>query len=190
MHIAVLIKQTPDTTAALTVDASGRVSWGDAPLIVNPWDEFAIEESLRLKEKFGGKVTVITMGPESAKEALKQAVAMGCDEAVLLHDPAFEGSDMVVTATILAAAIRKLGAVDLVFMGKESVDGNSAQVPVWTAADLGLTPEQVGAAASAARWPSVFAPPKQEIQCEFIQGESPEEIARILVDRLLAEKVL
>jgi electron transfer flavoprotein beta subunit len=264
MHIVVPIKQTPDTTATLTVDASGRISWGDAPLIVNPWDEFAIEESLRLKEKFGGKVTVITMGPESAKEALKQAVAMGCDEAILLHDPAFEGSDAVVTATILAAAIRKLGAVDLVFMGKESVDGNSAQVPpalsrrlgwpllayvgkireidpagrtivverileegrqvvraplpavlsamqmneprypsfmgirkaarmqipVWTAADLGLTPEQVGAAASAARWPSVFAPPKQEIQCEFIQGESPEEIARILVDRLLAEKVL
>jgi len=62
MHIVVPIKQTPDTTATLTVDASGRISWGDAPLIVNPWDEFAIEESLRLKEKFGGKVTVITMG--------------------------------------------------------------------------------------------------------------------------------
>ena len=264
MHIVVPIKQTPDTTATITVDASGRISWGDAPLIVNPWDEFAIEESLRLKEKFGGKVTVLTMGPESAKEALKQAVAMGCDEAILLHDPAFEGSDAVVTAAILAAAIRKLGTVDLVFMGKESVDGNSAQVPpalarrlgwpllayvgkireidpagrtivverileegrqvvraplpavlsamqmneprypsfmgirkaarmqipIWTAVDLGLAPEQVGAAASAARWPAVLTPPKQEVQCEFIQGESPEEIARALVDRLLAEKVL
>ena len=80
MNIVVCVKQTPDTAATVTVQ-DGKVSWGDAALVINPWDEYAVETALRLKEAQGGKVTALSMGPEAAKEAIKHALAMGCDEA-------------------------------------------------------------------------------------------------------------
>ena len=137
MNIVVCTKQVPDSAATLKVDEQSNVSWGDAPLVINPWDEYAIEEAIRLKEKHGGKVTVLSVGPEQAKEALKQAVAMGCEEAVLVWDAAFDGSDTLGITHILAQAIQKLGAVDMVLFGKQAIDGDTGLVPAGVARRLG-----------------------------------------------------
>lgn len=139
MHVIVCIKQTPDTAAKIDVK-DGHVTWGDAALVVNPWDEYAIEEAIRLKEKHGGKVTAISMGPESAKEALKTCLAMGCDEAILLSDPAFKGSDATATASVLAAAIGKLGTADMAIVGKQAIDGDTGLTAIAVAALLGWSP--------------------------------------------------
>lgn len=136
MHVVVCAKQTPDTAAKVDVK-DGHVTWGDAALVVNPWDEYAVEEAIRLKEKHGGKVTALSMGPESAKEALKTCLAMGCDEAILISDPALKGSDSVATAAVLAAAIQKLGDVDAVIFGKQAIDGDTGLTAVAVAASLG-----------------------------------------------------
>ncbi len=87
MKIVVCIKQVPDSTAKVVVE-QGRVSWGDAPLIMNPWDEYAVEAALQQKEALGGTITAVTIGDESSKEALKRALAMGADDAILICDPA------------------------------------------------------------------------------------------------------
>jgi electron transfer flavoprotein beta subunit len=121
LNIVVCVKQTPDTAATVTVDG-GKVSWGDAPLVLNPWDEYAVEEALRTKEAHGGRVTALSLGPESAREALKQALAMGCDEAILISLEAVERLDALATARILAAAVGKLDSVEMLFFGKASVD--------------------------------------------------------------------
>ncbi len=137
MNIVVCIKQVPDSAATLKVDEQSSVSWGDAALVINPWDEYVIEEAIRLKEKYGGKVAVLTVGPEQSKEALKQAVAMGCDEACLISDTAFEGSDALAMTHILAQAIKKLGDVDLVAFGKQAIDSDTGLVPAGVARRLG-----------------------------------------------------
>ncbi len=137
LNIVVCVKQVPDTAATLKVDEQSSVSWGDAALVINPWDEYAIEEAIRIKEKHGGKVIVLSLGPEQSKEALKQAVAMGCDEAHLISDPAFEGSDALATTYILAQAIKQLGNVDVVFFGKQAIDGDTGLVPAGVARRLG-----------------------------------------------------
>ncbi|MCK4326818.1 electron transfer flavoprotein subunit beta/FixA family protein, partial [bacterium] len=108
------------------------------PSIINPFDENAIEEALRLKEKHGGKVTVITMGPPQAEEALRKALAMGADEAILLSDPALIGSDTLATSYALSAAIKKIGQFDLILFGKQAIDGDTAQVGPGVAERLGL----------------------------------------------------
>jgi len=264
LNIVVCTKQVPDTAATLKVDEQSNVSWGDAPLVLNPWDEYAVEEALRLKEKHGGKVTVAAMGPDATREALKQAVAMGCDEAVQLWDPAIDGSDAPATAMILAKAIEKTGA-DLVICGKQAIDGDTGLVPpglahrlnwpllafvakirdldpaaktitverlleegrqvvssrlpavvavvkeineprypsfmgirkaskmqptVWSAADLGVDPASAGRGAAGVQWTRIFALPPREGTVEFITGDSPEEIAAKLADKLMAEKVI
>ena len=139
MHVVVCIKQTPDTAAKVEVK-DGHVTWGDAGLVINPWDEYAVEEAIRLKEKHNGKVTAISMGPDGAKEALKTCLAMGCDQAILISDPALKGSDAAATAATLAAAINKLGDVDLVVFGKQAIDGDTGLTTVAVAAKLGWTP--------------------------------------------------
>jgi len=139
MHIVVCVKQTPDSAAKVGV-ADGKVTWGDAGLVVNPWDEYAIDEAIRLEEKHGGKASAISLGPESAKEALKTCLAMGCDEAVLITDPAFNGSDALATSYILAKAIEKFGDVDVVLFGKQAIDGDTGLVPVGVARRLGWPP--------------------------------------------------
>jgi electron transfer flavoprotein beta subunit len=136
LNIVVCIKQTPDTAATLTVK-EGKASWGDAPLVLNPWDEFAVEEALRTREAHGGKVTAMSIGSEEAKEALKQALAMGCDEALLVSDSAFEGKDSLVISAGLAGAIRAMEAVDLVFCGRASVDSDTGVTAVQVARRLG-----------------------------------------------------
>lgn len=128
MNIIVCIKQVPNTAEVKINPETGTLMREGVPSIVNPFDTFAVEEALCLKEKFGGKVTVLTMGPQQAVEALKEALAMGADEAILLSDRAFAGSDTWATAYTLALAIRKLGAFDIILCGKQAIDGDTAQV--------------------------------------------------------------
>ncbi len=260
MNIVVCVKETPDTAATVTVE-NGQVSWGDAPLVLNPWDEFAVEQALLTKEEFGGKITAISLGPEDAREALKMALAMGCDEAVIVSDPAFAGADTLVASAVLAAAIKKTDSPDLVFFGRSAVDSDSgvtgsqvarrlgwpslslvsavdsldpenrivqvermidegrqivkaplpavisvvkeinepryasfmgirkasrAEMTVWHAEDLDLgeLPKP------AITWPELVEPPKVDMVCEMIEGETPQDIANRLAQRLIEEKVI
>ena len=135
MNIVVCVKQTPDTAATVTVDG-GEVSWGDAPLVLNPWDEYAVEEAMLTKEAHGGEVTALSLGPEQAQEALKQALAMGADQANLISDPELAGADSTVVSRALAAAIQSVGDVDIVFFGRESVDSATGVTFAQTARHL------------------------------------------------------
>ena len=260
MNIVVCVKQTPDTAATVTVE-DGKISWGDAPLVLNPWDEFAVEEALLLKEAHGGQVTALSLGPKDATEALKLALAMGADHAILLSDPGLAGADSLVVSKALSAAIVHVGDVDLVLFGRSSVDSDTgvtgpqvarrlgwpsfslvaaikeidpdgkkievermldegrqivkgplpsvvsvvkeineprypsfmgirkaskAEIPVWSLAEIGITEEWT----SAITWPEVFASPKVETTCEFVEGDSMDDIGAALVKRLMEEKVL
>lgn len=265
MHIVVCTKHTPDSEAKVSVDEAGNVSWGESPLIINPWDEYAVEEALLLRDQHGGTVTVISMGPEVALEALKHAVAMGCDEAVRVWDDACTGSDTLAASYVLAKTIEKLGDADLILFGKSAIDAQTWQTgpavakrlgipslmyvikvagldpdgksitverlleegrqvvsaslpavvgttkginepryasftgirkaakmeyPVWTLAEIGAEPDRVGASGSGVRWPEVFTPPVREGEAEIVEGETVEQSARLLVEKLLAEKVV
>jgi len=128
MEIVVCIKQVPDTTEVRINPETNTLIREGVPSIINPMDENAVEEALRLKDKHGGKVTVITMGPPQAIDALKQTVAMGVDEVFLISDRAFAGSDTWATSYTLAQAIKKLGKFDLILCGKQAIDGDTAQV--------------------------------------------------------------
>jgi electron transfer flavoprotein beta subunit len=259
VKIVVCVKQVPDTAASMTV-VDGKISWGDAPLIINPWDEFAVEAALNLNSEYGGEITALSMGREDETEAVKHALAMGVNQAVLISDPALRGADNVAAATALAAGILKLGDVDLVLFGQQSVDtdtgllpvqvarklgwpsltlvssfdesnpaegkiqvlrameegtqivesklpavvsitkdygdprypsfmgirkASKAEIPVWSIADLDTDiPE------SAVSWPSIFSPPEREIVTEIIEGDTPQEKASNLVEKLKEEKVL
>lgn len=127
MKIVVCIKQVPDTAEVRINPETGTLIREGVLSIINPYDLHAIEAGLQLKEKMGGKVTVITMGPPQAEEALRDAIAMGADEAVLLTDRAFAGADTWATAYTLSKAIKKLGA-DIIICGKQAIDGDTAQV--------------------------------------------------------------
>ena len=139
MKIIVPIKQVPDTATRIRIrpDALGIESEG-VTYIISPYDEFALEESLRIKEKLAqGEVVVITLGPAKAKEALRSALAMGADRAVHLIDPAFEAGDPMANARALAAAIKTM-PFDLIFCGRQAIDDDSAQVGPMLAEFLGL----------------------------------------------------
>ena len=138
MNIAVCIKQVPDTTEVRIDPVTNTLIREGVPSIINPFDENAIEEGIRLVEQHGGKVTVITMGPPQAEEALRRALSMGADEAILVSARAFAGSDTWATSYILGRAIRKLGDVDLVICGKQAFDGDTAQVGPGLAEQLGI----------------------------------------------------
>lgn len=137
MHVVTFTRSTPDTAARVVVDASGAVTWGDAATVVNPWDEYALEEAILQTEQSGGTSTVIAIGPEMHNDALKQSLAMGIKEAMRIWDPALEKSDSLAYATAAAAAVRKLGDVDLVIFGKESIDVGTDQHNTQTARKLG-----------------------------------------------------
>lgn len=136
LKIVVCVKQVPDSAAKVVVE-DGQVTWGDAPLVINPWDEYAVEAALLQSEAHGGSVTVITLGPESAKDALKHALAMGCGEAILISDAALANIDSQGAAKVLAAAIQKIGAVDVAFFGRQAIDGDMGVTAVQTARALG-----------------------------------------------------
>jgi electron transfer flavoprotein beta subunit len=267
MKIVVCTKQTPSTTAVFSVE-DGEVRWedpGGKPNVVNPWDEYAVEEAIQLQEDYGGDSIALTVGGEDSKEALKTCLAMGCTEAILVSDDTFVGSDSLGTARILAAAIGKIGDVQIAMFGKQAIDGdlgqthvqtaaklgwtplmwvseikevdevagtitvdrlledgretvtaqlpvvisvvkeineprypsfmgirkaNRATIPTWTASDLGVEGATVGAGASKVNWTHVYEPPPRDTQVEMIEGETIEEKAKNLVDRLFEEKVI
>jgi electron transfer flavoprotein beta subunit len=259
LKIVVCVKQVPDSAAKVVVE-NGQVSWGDAPLVINPWDEYAVEAALAQTEAYGGDVTAISIGGENAKEALKHALAMGCSQAILISDPALIKADSQVTSKVLAAAIQKVEGVDLAFLGRQAIDSDTgltasqtarilgwpaltlvaaipeinpdtrkirversmeegrqivegsfpavvtvvkdygeprypsfmgirkasrAEIPIWSLSDLGIS--QVSAVVS---WPEMMNPPSRDVTTEIITADSPEEIANILADKILAEKVL
>jgi electron transfer flavoprotein beta subunit len=136
LKIVVCVKQVPDSAAKVMVE-NGQVTWGDAPLVINPWDEYAVETALQQQEALGGDVTAISLGGENAKEALKHALAMGCGNAILISDPALSGADSLLTAQVLAAAIKKVDGVDLAFFGRQAIDGDVGVTGAQTARVLG-----------------------------------------------------
>ena len=138
LNIIVCIKQVPATTEVQIDPKTGTLIREGIEAIVNPFDTYAIEEGVRLKEKYGGKVTAISMGPPQAEEALREAIALGCDDAVLLTDKAFAGADTLATAYTLSLGIRKLGSYDLIICGMKTTDGDTGQVGPGLAEELGI----------------------------------------------------
>jgi electron transfer flavoprotein beta subunit len=137
LRVVVCTKETPDTAAKVEVSSSGDVSWGDAPLVINPWDEYAVEEAILLQDRGAAGTTVIGMGTDATRDALKHALAMGMDDAALIGDPALKGADTLVTSHVLAKAVEKIGDVGLVLFGKLTTDGGSGQTAVQTGRRLG-----------------------------------------------------
>jgi electron transfer flavoprotein beta subunit len=148
VKVIVCIKQVPDTTnVRINPETNTLVREGVAS-IINPFDVYAIEEGIRLREKHGGTVTVLTMGPPQAADALREAISLGADEAVLVSDRAFAGADTLATAFTLAAAVRKLegtavgtvpaGPVDIILMGRQAIDGDTGQVGPGVAENLDI----------------------------------------------------
>lgn len=138
MRIIVPIKQVPETSSVKMDEATGTMVREGVEAIVNPLDLYGIELALQLRERMGGEVTAVSMGPPSAERSLREAIAMGCDSAVLISDKAFAGSDTWATSYVLAAAARRLGEAPLLICGQRATDGDTGQVGPATAAFLGL----------------------------------------------------
>lgn len=170
MNIVVCIKQVPDSAARMTADG-GKASWGDAPLVLNPWDEYAVEAALLLAESTGADVTVVSVGDEQAKEALKTALAMGCNSAVLISDPALQAADSQAIARVLAAAIQKVGDVALAAFGKQAIDG-----------DMGVTAAQT---ARFLQWPIVSLASSVKIEGQTLYVDRTAEEGRQTVETQL-----
>ena len=262
MNIIVCLKQTPDITKAGFDVATGTLQRQGVENIMNPFDRQALEVALTLKDKEGGKVTAISMGLPQATDILKEAISMGADDAVLLQDAALEGSDSLGTSLALAAAIKKLGAYDIILCGKQAVDGGTAQVgpqiaellgipqltgalklefadgkflverenesmattlacaapvlvtvsksakeprfasikgkmkarkaqiPTWGIADLGLKAEEVGLLGSPTRIRQAVKPVAPEIHTEIIQEDDAAKAAELLLEKLIAAKLV
>ena len=138
LNIAVCIKQVPDTTNIRINPETNTLIREGVDSIINPFDMYALEEALRLKERYGGTVTVISMGPPQAETALREALSFGPDRAVLLSDRAFAGSDTLATSLTLSSAITKLGTMDIILAGKQAMDGDTGQVGPGIAENLGI----------------------------------------------------
>ncbi len=136
MKFVVAVKQVPDTAEVRIDPERGTLIRDGVPSIMNPFDTYALEEALKWRDTLGGTVIVITMGPPQAEAVLKEAISMGADEAILVSDRAFAGADTWATSHTLAAAVAKMGDVDLVFFGKQAIDGDTAQTGPSVAASL------------------------------------------------------
>lgn len=128
MNIAVCLKQVPGTTEVKIDPVKNTLIRQGIKNITNPFDTYALEEGVRLKERFGGKVTALSMGPPQAMEILREAITLGADDAVLLSDAAFAGADTWATSYTLGKAVQKLGSIDLVICGRQTIDGDTGQV--------------------------------------------------------------
>jgi electron transfer flavoprotein beta subunit len=129
VDIVVLLKQVPDTEALIQIaDDKTSIRTEDVKWVINPYDEFAVEEALQIAEKDGGKVTILTVGPERSAESIRTALAMGADEGILIDDPAAQGSDALGIAKMLVAALKKT-SYDLIIAGQRAVDDDGYQVP-------------------------------------------------------------
>jgi len=138
MNIVVCLKQVPGTTKVQIDPQTNTLIRQGIENIINPFDTYALEEGVRIKERYGGKVTVISMGPPQAEEALREAISLGVDEAILLSDGAFAGADTWATSYTLARAIDKLGQYDLAICGRQTIDGDTGQVGPELAEMLGI----------------------------------------------------
>jgi electron transfer flavoprotein beta subunit len=138
VNSVVCIKQVPETTEVRVDPTTKALIREGVKSVINPFDENAIEAALQLREAHGGKVAVICMGPPQAEESLREALAMGADEAILLTDPASRGSDTLATSYTLARMVRKVGEFDLVLCGKQAIDGDTGQVGPGLAERLGV----------------------------------------------------
>ncbi|MBN2588171.1 MAG: electron transfer flavoprotein subunit beta/FixA family protein [Candidatus Fermentibacteraceae bacterium] len=136
MRIVVAVKQVPDTSEVRIDEERGTLIREGVPSILNPFDEYALEEAMRWRDELGGSVTVVTMGPPQAEAVLREAVSMGADDALLLSDRAFAGADTWATSHTLARAVVKMGDVDVVMTGKQAIDGDTAQTGPGIAASL------------------------------------------------------
>jgi electron transfer flavoprotein beta subunit len=139
LNIVVCVKHIPDPNIPPEMDGK-RLKREGVQGVLDPGDEFGVEEALQLKEAHGGEVTLVSMGPESATEAIRRGLSMGADKGVLVTDPSLQGSDALTTAKVLAAAIRKSGDFDLVIAGVESTDGYTGTMPA-TLAELLSVPQ-------------------------------------------------
>jgi len=142
MHFVVCIKQVPDSAQIRVHPVTNTIMRQGVPTIINPYDLFSLEEALRWRDKVGGEVTVLTMGPPMAADSLRKALTIGADRAVLLTDRFFAGSDTLATSFALSAALQKIsetfGKIDIVFCGKQTIDGDTAQVGPGIAKRLNL----------------------------------------------------
>lgn len=138
MNIVVCLKQVPGTTKVKIDPQTNTLIRQGIENIINPFDTYALEEGVRLREKHGGKVTVITMGPAQAEIALREAISLGADEAILLSDRAFAGADTWATAHTLSRAVAKLGKYDILICGRQTIDGDTGQVGPELAEMLGI----------------------------------------------------
>lgn len=128
LNILVCVKQVPDVNLVKIDPVTGSLIRKGVPAILNPLDANALEAAVQLKERYGGVVTCITMGPDPAEEALRECLAAGADQAVLLSDRAFANADTLATSYVIASAAKQLGSFDLIFCGKESLDGATGQM--------------------------------------------------------------
>jgi len=128
MNIIVCVKQVPEIALVKVNDDKAEIDYPQGPGVINPFDSYALEEALKIREKSGGKITAITVGDKSSEVALKEALALGVDEAVCLDDPAFVGSDDQAVGAILAKGIEKIGEYDLILFGKQAIDNDNAMV--------------------------------------------------------------
>jgi len=170
LKIVACIKLVPDSAAKIVAE-DGQISWGDAPLVINPWDEFAVEAALQQKEVHGGEVIAVTMGGENSKEALKHALAMGCDQAILITDDTLAGVDTGGTARVLAAAVQKVSEVDMAFFGRQAIDGDAGITPAQTARVLG--------------WPFIGLTVKLELEGGSVKAERATEEGRQIISAAL-----
>lgn len=138
MHVVVVTKSTPDTAAKVSVDDGGAVTWGEQ-MVINPWDEYSVTEAVLLKDAHKGKATILTLGDAAHEDALKQGLAIGCDQAIRIWDDALAAHDSLQYSRAIAAAIEKLGDVDLVIFGKELVDVSTDQHIYQVGRKLGWT---------------------------------------------------
>ena len=139
MHVVTFTRSTPDTAAKVWVDDSGAVTWGDVATVVNPWDEYSLEEAIVQAKNGGGEATVIAIGGALHDDALKHSIAMGIKNALRIDEPDADIGDSLVWSALAAGAIRKLADVDLIIFGKESIDVATDQHTFQLARRLGWT---------------------------------------------------
>ena len=139
MKIVVLVRQTPDTEAQITANSSGNgIDESSMKWVLNPFDEFAVEEAVQIKENTGAEVIILGVGPDRALETIRTALAMGGDSAIHIKDDNFGATDSYATAKLIAAKIKAIGEVDLILAGKKWIDEESGQVPIQVAAELNI----------------------------------------------------
>jgi electron transfer flavoprotein beta subunit len=174
-HSIVMVKQVPDTAniSGQVMKPDGTVNRSKLPTIFNPEDKVALELALQLRDRYGGTVRVLTMGPLKASDLLRDCLYMGADEAFLISDRKFAGADTLATSYVLAEALRKLGHYDIVFAGRQAIDGDTAQVGPQTAEKLGLPQITYAEAIIAAQGTKITVKRKVDNGFEVLEGTLP-----------------